>query len=308
VHVGDPRVGVSGIVPVRAPRGIGHESHRTRSGGPSGAGHDNAPMFSLIRNTVRRARQERLPQVAGSLAFTTLLSVVPLLAVSFALFTRFPLIFGRFEAALERTLLNRLLPDGIAQTVLKYLHQFAVNAGSLTLAGSLVLLGAALALLLTVENALNQIWNVKRSRPLAKRVGVYLLMLAVLPPALGISLWATTTLLGASMGLIDALPPSARFVLGLGPVALGWAALACLFRYVPNTRVPWSNALVGGLIASVGIELGKRAFAAWLVTLPTYKAVYGAFAAFPVFGLWIYFSWLVTLAAALIAANLGRKS
>lgn len=259
----------------------------------------------MIRNTLRRARQERLPQVAGSLAFTTLLSVVPLLAVSFALFTRFP-VFARFEAALERHLLQSLLPEGIAQTVLKTLHQFAANAGGLTLVGSLVLLGAALALLLTVENALNQIWNVKRSRPLIKRVGVYLLMLALVPPALGVSLWATSTVLGASMGLIDALPLSARFVLDLGPVALGWAALACLFRTVPNTRVPWLNALVGGLIASVGIELGKRAFAAWLITIPTYKAVYGAFAAFPVFLLWVYFSWLVTLAAALVAANLRR--
>ncbi|HET9977796.1 MAG TPA: YihY family inner membrane protein [Burkholderiaceae bacterium] len=263
-------------------------------------------MFSLIRSTVRRARQERLPQVAGSLAFTTLLSMVPLLAVSFALFTRFP-VFGRFEAALERHLLKSLLPEGIAQTVLKTLQQFAANAGNLTLIGSLVLLGAALALLLTVENAFNQIWNVRRHRPLARRVGVYLLMLALAPPALGASLWATSTLLGASMGLIDALPPSARFVLDLGPVALGWAALACLFRYVPNTHVRWLHALVGGLIASVGIELGKRAFAAWLIKIPTYKAVYGAFAAFPMLLLWVYFSWLVTLAAALVAANLGRK-
>lgn len=264
-------------------------------------------MFSLVRLTARRARQERLPQIAGSLAFTTLLSVVPMLAVSFALFTRFPTVFGRFEAALERHLLKGLLPDGIAQTVLKTLQHFAANAGGLTLVGSLVLLGAALALLLTVENALNQIWNVKRNRPLARRLGVYLLMLALLPPVLGASLWATSTLLSASIGLIDALPPSARFVLDLGPVALGWAALACLFRTMPNTKVPWVNALVGGLVASIGIELGKRAFAAWLVKLPTYKAVYGAFAAFPVFALWIYFSWLVTLAAALIAANLGRK-
>jgi membrane protein len=298
-------LGWDGIVPARAPLGIDQESHSHGSGGPSRAGHDNGGMFSLIGSVVRRARQERLPQVAGSLAFTTLLSVVPLMAVSFSLFAHFP-VFARFETALERHLLKSLLPEGIAQTVLKTLQQFAANAGNLTLLGSLVLLGAALALLLTVENALNQIWNVKRNRPLIKRLGVYLLMLALLPPVLGVSLWATSTLLSASMGLIDTLPRSARFVLDLGPVVLGCAALACLFRTVPNTKVPWGNAIVGGLIASVGIELGKRAFAAWLVTLPTYKAVYGAFAAFPVFALWIYVSWLITLAAALIAANLGR--
>jgi membrane protein len=76
---------------------------------------------------------------------------------------------------------------------------------------------------------------------------------------------------------------------------------------VPNAKVPWIHAVAGGLIASVALELGKRGFAAYLVQLPTYKAVYGAFAAFPLFLLWMYFSWLVTLIAAMIAANLALK-
>jgi membrane protein len=262
-------------------------------------------MFTLTRLTLRRARQERLPQVAGSLTFTTLLAIVPLLVVSFALFTRFP-IFGRFEAALEELLFKSLLPAEIARTVLKTLHQFAANAGGLTWAGSLFLLVTALAMLLTVENAFNQIWNVKRSRPIWKRVGLYLLLLAVAPPALGVSLWATSYVLGISMGWIGPLPPSAAFVLHLGPVALGWAGLACLFYFVPNTKVRRRDAILGGLIASVALELGKRGFATYLLKIPTYKAVYGAFAVFPVFLLWVYFSWLVTLAAALLAANLRR--
>ena len=264
-------------------------------------------MFTLTRLTLRRARQERLPQVAGSLTFTTLLAIVPLLAVSFALFTRFP-IFGRFEAALEELLLKSLLPAEIARTVLKTLHQFAANAGGLTWAGSLFLLVTALAMLLTVENAFNQIWNVKRTRPIVKRVGLYLLLLAVAPPVLGVSLWATSYVLGVSMGWIGPLPPSAAFVLHLGPVALDWVGLACLFFFVPNTKVRRRDAIVGGLIASVALELGKRGFATYLLKIPTYKAVYGAFAVFPVFLLWLYFSWLVTLGAALIAANLPRSA
>jgi membrane protein len=264
-------------------------------------------MLTLARLTFRRARQERLPQVAGSLTFTTLLSIVPLLAVSFALFTRFPAVFSRFEAALEQHVLKSLLPAEIARTILKHLHQFAGNASGLTWAGSLFLLATALAMLLTVENALNQIWNVKKRRPFGKRVALYLLLLVAAPPVLGASLWATSTVLGASMGWIGPLPPPARFVLNLGPVALAWAGLACLFHAVPNTRVRWRDAIVGGLLASVALELGKRGFAAWLLEVPTYKAVYGAFAVFPVFLLWVYFSWLVTLAAALIAANLKAK-
>jgi membrane protein len=192
--------------------------------------------------------------------------------------------------------------------VLTTLHRFAINAGGLPWIGSLFLLATAVAMLLTVENTLNQIWNVKRNRPLPKRVGLYVLLLALGPPALGASLWATSAVVGASMGWIGPLPPSARFVLNLGPVVLSWVGLACLYYLVPNTRVRRRDAIVGGLIASVALELGKRGFAAWLLKVPTYKAVYGAFAVFPVFLLWVYFSWLVTLAAALIAANLSSRS
>src|SRR5258706_13425206 len=262
-------------------------------------------MFNLTRLTIRRAREERLAQVAGSLTFTTLLSIVPFLAVSFALFTRFP-IFRRFEQAIEEYLLKSLLPADISRTVLKNLNQFAENANGLTLLGSLFILVTAIALLLTVENALNQIWEVKRGRPFFKRVGLYLVMLAIGPPVLGASLWATSYVLSASMGLIGTVPPSVKFVLTLGPVALSAVGLTALFYFVPNTKGRRRDAIAGGLLASIAFELGKRGFAAYVLKVPTYKAVYGAFAAFPVFLLWVYFSWLVTLTAALITANLAR--
>ena len=262
-------------------------------------------MISLTLLTIRRARQERLAQIAGSLTFTTVLSIVPFLAVSFALFTRFP-IFGRFEQAIEDYLLRSLLPADISRTVLKYLGQFAANVSGLTLVGSLFVLLTALALLLTVENALNQIWEVKRNRPFFKRVGLYLLMLAVGPPVLGASLWATSYVVGVSIGLIGTVPPWVKFMLNLGPVVLGMLVLTSMFYFVPNARVRRRDAIVGGLIASVAFELGKRGFAAYLLKVPTYKAVYGTFAAFPVFLLWVYLSWLVTLTAALITANLAR--
>ena len=261
-------------------------------------------MFTLASLTIDRARKERLPQVAGSLAFTTLLSIVPLLAASFALLTRFPA-FTRFKDALQELLLSRLLPADIARTVLKYLNQFAANASSLTWVGSLFLLGTAIAMLLTVENALNQMWKIKKNRPFFKRVGLYLLMLAVGPPVLGLSLWATSYLLGISLGLIGALPPSLAFVLDLGPLLLGVAVLTSMFYLVPNTNVPLHDAFAGGLIASVAFELGKRGFTTYLVKVPTYKALYGAFAALPMFLLWVYFSWLVTLVAAMMTANLA---
>jgi membrane protein len=108
------------------------------------------------------------------------------------------------------------------------------------------------------------------------------------------------------MGLIGTLPPAVKFVLTLGPVLLSSMSMAAMFYFVPNTKVRRRDAIAGGLLAGVAFELGKRGFAAYLIKVPTYKAVYGTFAAFPVFLLWVYFSWLVTLTAALITANLSR--
>jgi hypothetical protein len=145
-------------------------------------------MFSLIRLTLRRAREERLPQAAGGLTFTTTLSVVPLLVVSFALFTRLPAM-RRVGEAIREHLLQGLLPPDISRTVLKHLAQFAANAGGLTLVGSLFVVASALVMLLTVENALNRAWQVKKNRPLHKRLGLYAVMLVVGLPLLGASLW-----------------------------------------------------------------------------------------------------------------------
>jgi membrane protein len=261
-------------------------------------------MLSLSRNVWHRARQERLPQVAGSLTFATVLSLVPLLAVSFALFARFP-IFGPFEKAIQEQLLHSLLPPEISRAVLKYLAQFAGNANGLTWVGSVFLLVAAMALLLTVENALNQIWQVKEQRPLLKRLGLYLLMLGLGAPVLGASLWATSYLASISKGLIASVSPSMSFVLNSGSLVLGVLGLAAMFHFVPNTKVRRRDALMGAILGSVAFELGKRGFALYILKVPTYKAVYGAFALLPVFLLWVYFSWLVTLGAALITANLG---
>ena len=262
-------------------------------------------MFSLARLTIRRAREQRLAQVAGSLAFTTLLSIVPLFAVGFALFMRLPL-FEQLEQALEQYLLRSMLPDDISRTVLKHLNHFAANASSLTWVGSFFVLATAIAMLLTVENTLNGIWEVKKTRPLLKRVVMYALVLALGPAAVGASLWAMSWVLGASMGLMSTMPPTLKFVLNLGPLVVGTVGLAALFYFVPNAQVRRRDAIAGGLFGGLSVELGKHAFAAYLLKVPTYKAVYGAFAFFPLFLLWVYFSWLVTLTAALIAANLGR--
>jgi membrane protein len=149
-------------------------------------------------------------------------------------------------------------------------------------------------------------WQVKQPRPVLQRAGLYLLVLSLGPLVLAASLWATSALMATSTSLIGPRSPNATWFLNIAPVLLGAAALACLFYFVPNTKVRGHHAILGGLLASIALDLGKRGFAAYLLKLPTYKTVYGAFATLPLFLGWVYFSWLVTLGAALITANLAR--
>jgi membrane protein len=262
-------------------------------------------MIGLIRLTIRRAREERLAQAAGSLTFTTVLSMVPLLAVSFALFLRFPVI-RRLGEVIREHLMKGLLPADISRTVLKHVGQFTANTGGLTLVGFLFVVVTALAMLLSVENVLNRIWQVRKNRPIHKRLGLYVLMLVAGPVLLGASLWATSYLQAASGNLLRTLPVSASIILNLGPIALGTAGFGGLFYLVPNAKVRGRDAIAGGLLAAIAFELGKRGFALYLVKVPTYKTVYGAFAPVLLFLTWVYFSWLVTLASALVTANLPR--
>ncbi|WP_427914052.1 YihY family inner membrane protein [Ramlibacter sp. MMS24-I3-19] len=260
-------------------------------------------MLQLIRLTAKRAREERLPQVAGSLTFTTMLSTVPLLAVGFALFARFALL-RPIGAILQEHLLEGLLPAEIARIVLRYLRQFTANTGGLTPVGFLFLVGTALATAFTVERVLNRVWQVRKERPLLRRLGLFVVMVVVAPVLVGTSLWVTS--LWQSVGLLRPLPTWAGYVLAMAPVLLAAAGFAGLFYYVPNANVRRREALVGGFLAGIAFELGKLGFAIYLQNVPTYRTVYGAFAPLLAFLLWVYFSWLVTLAAALVTANLGR--
>lgn len=262
-------------------------------------------MIVLTRSTLQRAAQVRLLQVAAGLALTITLSLAPLVAVSFALLKRVPAL-RPLERAIEQHLLQGLLPADISRAVLKALQQFASNASGLTLMGALLVLAAAVMMLLTLENALNQMWGVKKPRPLLRRTGLVVLLLAVGPLLVGAGLWASASLIGASMGLVRHTPPWLAFGLELGPVVLCSAALAITLRVLPHAPVRWRHAVVAGMLGGIALELGKRAFAAYLIHGPIYQSLYGALATLPVFLLWVYFSCVVALSAALVAAQLGR--
>jgi membrane protein len=259
------------------------------------------PWLDTARTLRQRFREDRLGLTASSLTFTTLISLVPLITVMLALFTAFPM-FSKFRTALEQFFLQNLVPDSIARPVLGALTQFAGKANSLGTAGLLLLLGTALALMLTIDRTLNAIWRVRRPRPFAQRLLVYWAALTLGPLALGASLTATSYAITSSRGLVGALPGGVSLLIDVLQYLLLAVASAGLFHYVPNTHVRWAHALSGGFFVATAFELAKKGLAWYVSAVPSYGSVYGAFATLPILLLWIYLVWVIVLLGAVIAA------
>ncbi len=259
------------------------------------------PWFDTMRILARRFREDRLGITASSLTFTTLISLVPLITVMLAVFSAFP-IFSQFQGSVQQYLLQSLIPDNIAKPVLEALTQFAAQSSRLGGAGLAVLLLTALALMLTIDRTLNNIWRVRRPRPIAQRVLVYWAALTLGPVLLGASLTLTSYVLSSSQGMVDAMPGGVALLLNMVEFLLLTFGVAGLFHYVPNTEVRWRHALAGAIFVSIGFELAKRGLTLYLATIPTYSLVYGAFATLPIFLIWLYLGWVIVLLGAVIAA------
>lgn len=259
------------------------------------------PWLDTARTLRERFREDRLGVTASSLTFTTLIALVPLVTVMLAVFSAFPM-FASFQGALEKYFLQSLVPDGIAKPVLDALTQFAARATRLGAAGLVVLGVTALALMLTIDRALSAIWRVRRPRSIARRVLVYWAMLTLGPLLLGISLSLTATVLTSSKGVIGTLPGGLGLLLNIIEFVVLAGGMAGLYRYVPNTEVRWRHAMAGGVFVAAGVEFAKAGLAWYVGAMPTYAAVYGAFAAVPILLLWIYVVWVIVLWGAVVAA------
>lgn len=260
------------------------------------------PWLQTLHTFRQRFREEKLGLTAGSLTFTTLISLVPLLTVMLAIFTAFPM-FSSFQSALEQYFLKSLIPTNIAKPVLASLTQFAAKANKLGAVGLVALGVTALALMLTIDRTLNAIWRVQRPRPMAQRVLVYWAALTLGPLLLGGSLTLTSYAISVGQGLFTKMPGDLAALLGGVDIVLLGLAVAGLFHYVPNTHVRWRHALLGGAFVSLGFSLAKSLLAWYVKQVPTYSTLYGAFATVPVFLIWVYLGWVIVLLGAILAAN-----
>ena len=267
------------------------------------------PWRQMAGVLYRRFRDARLGVSASSLTFTTVLALVPLFTVGLAVFSAFP-VFGKFQDTLQRWLIDSLVPESISRQVLGYLTQFSRKASRLGSVGLVAVLLSAVALMVTIERTLGQIWHVERARPLQQRLVLYWSAITLGPLLVGASVAITSYVVSASRGVADVLPGGLRWLLDSFEFVLLVLCISGLYFYVPNALVRWRHALTAGLMAALGIELGKKVLTTYLAEMPTYSAIYGAFAAVPILLVWVYVAWLIVLLGAVVAASLpelGRR-
>ncbi|WP_246116230.1 YihY family inner membrane protein [Denitromonas halophila] len=259
-------------------------------------------LRDFARLLIQRFVDTRCPEVAGSLTFTTLLALVPLLTVTIAVFSNFPG-FSHLGEALSDFLLQNLLPEKAGQIVATYALEFSQKAANLTLIGTAFLIVTALMLMLTIDGVLNTIWGVRKSRPLMARISIYWVVLTLGPLFLGASLAATSYLISTSLGLVNDPQWLRIIVFRTLPVLLLGLLFAFLYFSIPNTRVNAWHALIGGMSAALAFVLMQRALGLYFARFPSYTLIYGTFATLPIFLLWLYASWVVILLGAILAAT-----
>ncbi len=234
---------------------------------------------------------------AASLTFSTLLSLVPLMAVSLAVLSLLSISEQMYDE-IQVFVFENFVPAA-GNVLQRYLWQFSSKAAQLTGPGFLFLLVIALLMMASIDRAFNNIWQVKRKRrPLSVFV-VYWAILSLGPLLIGLSVMVSSYLI--SMPLFSGVAVDLVFtskLLVFAPLIASTAAFSLLYLLVPNRRVPWRIALCGGLLAALLFELTKRGFALYIIQFPTYEVIYGALSVVPIFLIWIYLSWVITLLGA----------
>lgn len=289
--------------PRRRPLGAGGDLRRTAALWRRWLRFRIVRVRVVLSFAARRAAEANITQVAASLTFSTVLAMVPLLAVALALFTAFPQ-FGEFRSALEKHLLRDLLPAPFSGTILRYLDDFASKATRVGFIGLAGLALTALTTVLTVDHALNDVWRVRSRRTLVRRLFIYGTLITLGPLLAGGGLTLTSMAATISSDVMRQLPAAARSALSAAPVVFGCVAFTVLYIVVPNRRVDWRDAATGGIVAGALATLLSRSFALYIAR-GSFLSVYGAFAVLPVFLLWVYFSWLTVLFGAAIAATVA---
>ncbi|MCB2101913.1 MAG: YihY family inner membrane protein [Rhodobacterales bacterium] len=253
----------------------------------------------------RRFSDDEGMRVAASLSYTSLLAVVPLTAIAFAMLAAFP-VFENVRGEFQTALFSNFLPES-AQAMRDYFDQFVRNTTGLTAVGIIGLALTAVLLLGSIESSMNRIFRVARPRALLPRLLVFWALITLGPLMLGASFslsgyfFALTELAGVDNegGIMQSLTQAV-------PTLLLIAMLSMFYMVIPNRPVPLRWSLVGGVVAGLLFAGLRRVFGFYVASFPTYQTIYGALSVIPIFLIWMYLSWAVVLLGAVLTAALGE--
>ena len=242
---------------------------------------------------------------ASALTFYSLLSIVPVLAVLFGIAKGFG-----FDQALEFEISERFaeqreLVDKLIQFAYSWLQN--VQGGVIAGIGTVVLLWSVLGLLSNIETTLNAIWKTPVSRPYSRKISDYLATMVICPIFLvassSITVFISThiTQTAQSNVLVGAISPFILFILKLFPFFLSWILFTFVYLFMPNTKVYFRSALIAGILGGTAFQLWQWIYIRFQIGAASYGAIYGSFAALPLFLIWLQISWLILLAGAELA-------
>ena len=250
--------------------------------------------WAWVKEVVKKFMGDRCTMDALALSYVTILSLVPLIVVTFSLLSS----FATLAAVKERLLsyLLQFLVPGSASAVVEYITGFSTKAKALGLGGLLALFSLAFSLFSSAEQSMSRIWRVKRSRTFVNKLFVFSNILFWVPLLLGASFYLST-----KVALVPYLGGFSRLYFILLPLLISWLAFSFFFLIVPPYRVSILAAVSGGSVAAVLWELAKNGFdifVAHAFSIKAFSVIYGSLVIFPVFLIWIYLCWVITLLGA----------
>jgi membrane protein len=253
-------------------------------------------LRGFLMLVLSRFLRHEAPQNAAALTYTTLLSLVPLMTVTLAVFSAFP-VADRVYLLIQNFVFENFVPTS-GEVLQQYLSEFSVKASRLTGTGAIFLVAVALLMMANIDRALNAIWEIRTRRSFASKFLIYWAVLSLGPLLIGASVLVTSYIISLPIMSEATSTGLGRRLLGLTPVVASAIAFTMMYAVVPNRRIRLLHALTGGVFAAVLFEVAKRGFGFYITQFPSYEAIYGALATIPIFLVWLYLSWVVVLLGA----------
>ena len=255
-------------------------------------------VYNIIKTIylcINRFTKDRIVNKASALTYSTLLAIVPILAILFAIARGFG-----FDNLMESQIVNGFGgPTETTEVILQFVNSYLsqTKSGIFIGVGLIMLLWTVLNLINNMEITFNRIWQVKKARSMYRKITDYFSMLLLMPILLvvsgGLSIFMSTMLKQIEDFVL--LAPIMKFLIRLIPFVLTWFMFTGLYIFMPNTKVKFKHALISGILAGSAYQAFQFLYISSQLWVSRYNAIYGSFAALPMFLLWLHISWTICL-------------